>query len=224
MTTGKPEQIAGHYTICGCDDVVDELARRAAKDLPYAAVISIEHPGVMEGRGRAPRLPELGIGTPQHLFSFWDNFVDGSPDLCGREDAIAMLRILRDNRGTPVLIHCRQGKSRSAAIALMGIADELGRGREAEAVNMLDDLRNIATPNPLIVNLADTILERGGALTGAVRTHHAIGPRMHGYVAAVKHAMARHVAADPERAAGRGVVPERLESSLHRLLGGALRL
>lgn len=68
-------------------------------------------------------------------------------------------------------VHCRQGRSRSAGVALAILADLHGPGREADAVAELldlDPLGIVIQPQPGIVALADQVLERGGAIEAAL--------------------------------------------------------
>jgi predicted protein tyrosine phosphatase len=69
-----------------------------------------------------------------------------------------------------IVVHCDQGKSRSAAVALAILADALGRGSEPEAV-----ARVVAGApdrklgfNPGVVRLADRLLGRDGAIERAL--------------------------------------------------------
>ncbi len=88
-------------------------------------------------------------------------------------------------------IHCEHGRSLSPALALAVLADELGAGREAEAVQRLLrlDRDGVMAPNPLAVRQGDDRLWRYGALDAALV---ALSPR---YSAIRKHWC--RVAADP---------------------------
>ena len=59
--------------------------------------------------------------------------------------------------------------SRSPAIALAIIADWLGARREDEALKELLKIANLCTPNELIVEIADRVLEREGRLVEACK-------------------------------------------------------
>ena len=80
----------------------------------------------------------------------------------------AGLAFLRDNREGSLLVHCMHGVGRSAALALMDLADRLGPGHEDEAVATLLTLRPEATPNLVAVRMADDLLGRSGELLGAL--------------------------------------------------------
>lgn len=75
-----------------------------------------------------------------------------------------------------VVVHCLHGVSRSAAMALTLIADDLGARREEETVQRLlaQDVEGRMHPNPLIVSMADAALFRYGALDAALA---AVSPR-----------------------------------------------
>ena len=88
----------------------------------------------------------------------------------------AGLAFLRENREGSLLVHCMHGVGRSAALALMDLADRLGPGHEDEAVTSLLALRPEATPNLVAVRLADDLLDRAGELLGAVQRSEAANP------------------------------------------------
>ena len=67
---------------------------------------------------------------------------------------------------------------RSAAIALAVIADRLGPGAEREALDRLLAVRPEATPNLVVVELADRILQRSGHLVEALAAWEATIPRL----------------------------------------------
>ena len=64
---------------------------------------------------------------------------------------------------THLLIHCHAGVSRSTAAAAILMAQH-NAGREADAFLALLDLRAQAWPNTRMVQIADRLLERNGAL------------------------------------------------------------
>lgn len=87
-----------------------------------------------------------------------------------REEQVSQaLAFGREYAGVPLAVHCLQGKSRSAAIALMLLADSFGAGREAETVaRLLATSLQTISPNPAIVDMADTLLGRSGRLEAAL--------------------------------------------------------
>lgn len=69
-----------------------------------------------------------------------------------------------------VAVHCEQGRSRSAAIALAICAEAYGPGREADAVRAVlsGDVDGRRCFNPFLVRAADRILDRKGRLEEAL--------------------------------------------------------
>lgn len=65
-------------------------------------------------------------------------------------------------------IACYAGVSRSTAAAYAVACQAVGAGQEEELALALRALSPAATPNPLMVALADTALGRGGAMVRAV--------------------------------------------------------
>jgi predicted protein tyrosine phosphatase len=69
-----------------------------------------------------------------------------------------------------IVVHCEQSKSRSAALAIALLADQLGFGRERDAVSAVlrRDVEGRMHPNPLVVSLADACLFRYGRIDEAL--------------------------------------------------------
>ncbi|MGV8996147.1 MAG: tyrosine phosphatase family protein [Parvibaculaceae bacterium] len=68
----------------------------------------------------------------------------------------------------PMLIHCWIGISRSTAAAFIALC-ALNEGRsEGDLAHLLRDLAPHASPNPLMVRLADDILGRQGRMSAAI--------------------------------------------------------
>ena len=78
------------------------------------------------------------------------------------------LTFMRANRQGSLLVHCMHGVGRSAALALMDLADRLGPGHEDEAVSRLLSLRPEATPNLVVLEHADELLGTGSNLRRAL--------------------------------------------------------
>ena len=68
---------------------------------------------------------------------------------------------------TPLLIHCWAGVSRSSAAAYI-VACEKNPGREDAIAAELRRRAPFATPNRLMVSLADELLKRGGRMSAAI--------------------------------------------------------
>ena len=87
--------------------------------------------------------------------------------------SVAFVREALMTKGSRVLVCCDYGASRSPALAYIFIADQFGVGREAEAFQLMLDIRPIAVPNGLVVRLGDMVLQRRGALRQPMRDFYA---------------------------------------------------
>ncbi|AVQ04408.1 protein tyrosine phosphatase [Caulobacter segnis] len=67
-----------------------------------------------------------------------------------------------------LLVHCFAGVSRSPAAAYILACAAGGPGEEVAIATRLREASPKATPNPLIVSLADDMLGRGGAMSAAI--------------------------------------------------------
>lgn len=67
------------------------------------------------------------------------------------------------------LIHCHAGISRSTAAAYALACQHLGPGHEHDLAATLRALSPAATPNPLMIALADDLLEREGRMVSAIQ-------------------------------------------------------
>ena len=72
------------------------------------------------------------------------------------------------DRGSPMVVHCFAGISRSTAAAFVIAAALAPHRDEAELARALRRASATATPNPLIVSLADRILGRDGRMSAAI--------------------------------------------------------
>ncbi len=59
--------------------------------------------------------------------------------------------------------------SRAPAAALICLAEWLGEGREAEAVNAIKQIRPGAVPHVGLVRIADQLMNRSGSLVRALQ-------------------------------------------------------
>lgn len=81
----------------------------------------------------------------------------------------AMIETILALRDTPtLLIHCFAGVSRSTAAAYVLACAKRPVGEEQALAAQLRSLCPEATPNALMVALADVILDRGGAMSRAI--------------------------------------------------------
>jgi predicted protein tyrosine phosphatase len=142
--------------VCPLHDVADQLVRRRP-----ARVISLLAP---DQAG-----PDLPAGLPSLTLRFHD--IDApragltAPSRAMVADLLAFARDWREPG--PLLVHCWMGISRSTAAALV-IACALDETEdEIKIAGALRRASPTATPNALIVSLADDLLARGGRLTAA---------------------------------------------------------
>ena len=72
------------------------------------------------------------------------------------------------NRAYPLLINCYLGISRSTAAAFVIACALQPQKSEASIARLLRQNSSTATPNKLMVSLADKILDRGGRMSSAI--------------------------------------------------------
>ncbi len=110
-----------------------------------------------------------GIAPGDHLTLYFHDIVEPlmgyvTPSESHVADALDFAAA--DDR--PILVHCYAGVSRSTAMAFaIACAREPGRD-EFELARTMRELSPTATPNRLIVSLADAALGRGGRMVEAV--------------------------------------------------------
>jgi predicted protein tyrosine phosphatase len=143
-------------TICG----IDELPLH--RDAGVSDVLSIIDPLAID--------PDVFDGFQPHRRQIlrFDDLVFEVPGLeAPQEHHVAALLAfgseLEKSDVAHLLIHCHAGVSRSTAAAALLMAQH-NPGREADAFLALLELRPQAWPNKRMVDLADRLLDRGGAL------------------------------------------------------------
>jgi predicted protein tyrosine phosphatase len=105
----------------------------------------------------------------RHLRLAFHDITVRTPDLIA-PDAVTLQAILDFGRGggqQPLLIHCWAGISRSSAAAY-AIACDRNPGFENEIADELRRRSPVVTPNKLMVQLADDLLGRKGAMVDAI--------------------------------------------------------
>lgn len=131
----------------------------------YDAVITVEDPGIRAVK----RLRFHNTPHPDHL-------VLRCEDIDDRDDTIAVphpshmaaaLAFARANAGARLMVHCHAGVCRSTAIGLAILAEKFGAGAEERAVMALLETNPDAVPNLCMLEDADALLCRAGALSGA---------------------------------------------------------
>lgn len=162
MSTPLPPANPGTLAVCGLSQ-----ARRHHRK--FGAVITCEDPGTRD------RLRVRGI--PQLVLAFEDcDDLSLGYQVATTGDMERALEFERTYRDGSILVHCQHGVGRSAAIALMALADRLGEGREPDAIAALLLQNPRATPNLVAIQLADDLLRRRGALLAALQQSEACDP------------------------------------------------
>lgn len=125
-------------------------------------VVSLGSPG--------HELPELPGGVA-HLVLTMNDIAGPQPGLVDPPRS-AVSDLLAFGRGwdgsRPMLVHCQLGISRSTAAAFALACQAAPERDEGEIAGALRQAAPCATPNPLVVALADALLGRGGRMSAAV--------------------------------------------------------
>lgn len=122
-----------------------------------------------------PELPRIALEDPprpeQHrTLRFRDVLRRDEPGGWSREQMEALLAFLEEvrqaatTRPVRLLVHCHQGQSRSPAAAYLALALHLGAGQERQAFRSMRKAAPHCWPNLLLVEEADALLARQGAL------------------------------------------------------------
>ncbi|MER8502796.1 MULTISPECIES: tyrosine phosphatase family protein [unclassified Mesorhizobium] len=88
----------------------------------------------------------------------------------GEEHVVTLLDFARQwDRSRPLVVHCHAGISRSTASAYIIAAALAPKRDEAELAETLRRLSPTATPNPRLIAIADTLLDRRGRMIEAIQ-------------------------------------------------------
>ena len=153
------------HTVCG----LEELASHGARGVSH--VLSLLDPGTPE--------PEAFTAYGAHArttLRFHDCLAPGeglTPPEPEHVGAILDFGRHLDGAGH-LLVHCHYGLSRSTAALLMLFAQAEPATPAAALVERLHALREPAWPNARMIGFADTMLNREGQLSAAVRRLHAL--------------------------------------------------
>lgn len=110
------------------------------------------------------------LSCERHLRLIFHDIAEPAAGLIAPDAAMvaAILAFARDGAAErPLLIHCWAGISRSSAAAYI-IACDRNPGHEQAIADELRARSAHVTPNRLMVSLADDLLGRDGAMTGAI--------------------------------------------------------
>ena len=111
------------------------------------------------------------VGGDDHLQLSFHDVAAPSPHLSapGMHDMMRLLMFLRSwDRATPMLIHCWAGISRSTASAYIATCLLQPERSERELAQNLRRASPSATPNPMLIKLADEALGREGRMRVAI--------------------------------------------------------
>jgi predicted protein tyrosine phosphatase len=112
-----------------------------------------------------------GIDVRCHLKIAVNDIVTPQPGLVHPqpEHIDEILRFARDwDHASPLVVHCWAGISRSTAAAFITLCALNDEGVEAEIARSIRAASATATPNPLMVELADEVLGRRGRMVDAI--------------------------------------------------------
>ena len=143
--------------VCALADVEAEVRR-----LHPDGVVSLLGPG------QSP--PTLPPGTARLILRFHD-IAQPAEGYIAPDSGIVNQLLAFDadlGEGARVLAHCWMGISRSPAAAYILACARYGPGAEDQLAQALRQAAPSATPNPLLVRLADAHLARGGRMRAAI--------------------------------------------------------
>ena len=148
-----------NLTICGVHDLPEQEGKR------WTHVISIWDKTSLYDVACREQVKTIAPRA-KLLFSFFEDTSNPSyPDAPRFQD---VKRILDFTKKLPlkakVLVHCRAGVSRSTATAYAILCQHTAPGLEMENLLHIETLRDLVMPNRLIIQHADKILKRDGAM------------------------------------------------------------
>jgi len=148
-----------NLTICG----VRELPKQEGKR--WTHVVSIWDKDSLYDK-ECREMVKTVAPRAELLFSFFaDTIVPHHPHAPRLQDVKRILAFTSQLPGkAKVLVHCWAGISRSTAIAYAILCQHSPPGKEMENLLHVQSLRDFVFPNRLIIELADKILKRKGAL------------------------------------------------------------
>lgn len=158
------------------DLAVMNISRARKHKRCFGAVITLEDPNCRHAAQlRFHRQP-----APAHLVVQCEDVDDDTLGIqvATRAQVVAAIEFARLHCSASLLVHCFHGVGRSAAVGVAILADRLGAGHEQVALSSLLAIRPEATPNLVIIKLADDILGLRGRLITALATWEADTPRV----------------------------------------------
>jgi len=146
-------------TICGVHELPDQQGK------PWTHVVSIWDKVSLNDIACREQVRAVAPSAKLH-FSFFDDVSDPShPAAPCLLDVVRILAFTkRLSAGAKVLVHCRAGVSRSTATAYAILCQHSPLGMEMKNLLHVQSLRVLVLPNPLIIELADEVLQRNGGM------------------------------------------------------------
>ena len=150
-------------SVCGLGELPDFA------DQGVTHVVSLWDGYEAENPKPRARIASIFPGAKTHFGFFNDVFNEfGSSYPPTRAAIRAIMEFTASlHRGDYLLLHCAVGVSRSAAMAFSTLCQHAGPGYEQDCFRALIRIRPSAYPNPLLVEWADDLLGRGGAMVEA---------------------------------------------------------
>jgi predicted protein tyrosine phosphatase len=159
LKTAAPSLRTTRLHVCSLATVQETIGTAGASHLITVinAQTMLETPAGIEAR-RHLKIAVNDIAVPQ------PGLVHPRADHVGE-----IIRFARDwNHAGPLVVHCWAGISRSTAAAFIALCTLNDEGVEAEIARSIRAASSTATPNPLMVELADEALGRRGRMVDAV--------------------------------------------------------
>jgi predicted protein tyrosine phosphatase len=148
-----------NLTICGVHELPDQKSKR------WTHVVSIwDKESFYDPKCRD--LIKSVAPRAEVLFSYFaDTSVPNHPEAPQLQDVKRILDFTKElPHEAKVLVHCRAGVSRSTATAYAILCQHSPPGQEMENLLHVQSLRDLVFPNRLIIELADKVLKRKGAM------------------------------------------------------------
>ena len=146
-------------TICGVRELPEQEGKR------WTHVISIWDKDCLFDPSCRERVKAVAPHAKLHFSFFADTIVPNHPHAPRPEDVRSILDFTKKlHAKAKVLVHCHAGVSRSTAIAYAILCQHFPPGMEMENLLHIQSLRDLVFPNRLIIQYADKILKREGAM------------------------------------------------------------
>jgi predicted protein tyrosine phosphatase len=148
-----------NLTICGVHELPDQEGKR------WTHVVSIWDKNFRYDMACHEQVKAIAPRADL-LFSFFEDTDDPKhPDAPSLRDVKRILDFTSQiTKKAKVLVHCRAGVSRSTATAYAILCQHTDPGLEMENLLHVETLRDLVMPNRLIIELADKVLNRQGAM------------------------------------------------------------